>query len=60
MDIVSILIGLVVLAAVVWVAFWIIDSAFPAPVNMPAKLVVGVIALLVLLQKTGLLSGIHL
>lgn len=59
MDIVSILIGLVVLAAVVWVAFWIIDSAFPAPVNMPAKVLVGVIALLVLLQRSGLLTGVH-
>ena len=60
MDLVSLLVMLVVLVAIVWVAFWIIDNAFPAPINMPAKLVVGVIALLLLLQKTGLLSGIHL
>lgn len=60
MEIISILLMLVLFVAVVWVAFWVIDSAFPAPVHMPAKLVVGLIALLVLLQKSGVLSGIHL
>lgn len=60
MDIISILLMLVIFVAVVWIAFWIIDAAFPAPVHMPAKAVVGVIALLVLLQRTGLLSGVHL
>jgi hypothetical protein len=60
MDIISLLLMLVIFVAIVWCAFWVIDSAFPAPVHMPAKLVVGVIALLVLLQKSGLLSGVHI
>lgn len=60
MDIVSILIGLVILAAIVWFAFWIIDASFPAPINMPAKAIVGIIALLVLLQHTGFLTSVHL
>ncbi len=49
MDVVSILIYLVVFAVVVWLCFWIIGEAFPAPIQQVARIVVGVLALLVLL-----------
>lgn len=58
MSIVSLLLTVVIILAVAYGAFWIIDRSFPAPINMIAKLIVGVIALVVLLQKTGLLDGV--
>jgi len=48
------LIGLVVFGVIVWFCFWIIGKAFPAEIQVPAKVVVGVLALLVLF---GALTG---
>ncbi len=43
---------------IAYAAFWIIDRAgTPHPFNMILKLIVGAIALVALLQKTGLLAG---
>jgi hypothetical protein len=54
----TILITVIVIIAIVWAAFWIIDAAgTPAPFNMFLKLIVGAVALVALLQKTGLLAG---
>lgn len=59
MSILSILLVVILVVAVCYAAFWIINSAFPAPINMIAKVLVGILGLYVLLQKTGLLAGLH-
>jgi hypothetical protein len=52
---VELLITVLVVALIVFVAFWIVDQiGFPNPINMIAKAIVGVIGLVYLLQKTGL------
>lgn len=48
MDPFSLLLTLVVFAVVVWLAFYIISASLPAQAQQVAKVVVGVIALLVL------------
>jgi hypothetical protein len=53
----SILIAVLVIAIVVFVAFWIIDSiGIPQPINMITKAIVGIIALVAILIKSGLTS----
>jgi hypothetical protein len=57
--ILAVLIPIIILVVVCYIAFWIIDSAFPEPIRLIAKVVVGVLALLELLNLiTG--SGFHL
>lgn len=54
MDLVSLLILLLVLGIVVWFGFWIVDkTGVPNPINWIAKAIVGVIALIILLQRIG-------
>ena len=54
MDLVSLLILLLVLGIVVWFGFWVVDkTGVPNPINWIAKAVVGVIALIILLQRIG-------
>ncbi len=53
-----VLITILIIVAVAYAAFWIIDRAgTPHPINMVLKLFVGAIALIALLQRTGLLAG---
>ena len=54
----ELLLFVIVLVVVAYIAFWIIDSAFPAPIQMVAKVLVGIIALFLLLQKVGWLGAI--
>lgn len=52
---VSILILILIIVAIAWAAFWIIDQmGLPGPMPMVAKVIVGLIALLFLLTRTGL------
>jgi glucan phosphoethanolaminetransferase (alkaline phosphatase superfamily) len=52
------LIALVVIILVAWACFWLIDSSgIPHPINMIAKVIVALIAVVALLTKSGLLSG---
>lgn len=56
-----VLLGLLVLVVVAWVAFWVVGQmGLPAPINMVAKVIVGVILLIVLfglLSQTGMFTG---
>lgn len=54
MDPISLLIVLLIFAVIVWLCFWIIGLAFPAPIQQIARVVVGILALLFLL---GMLTG---
>ena len=57
MEIVTILLWLIVLVAVCWVAFWLIDQiGIGPPINMLLKAVVAIIGLVVLLERTGVLG----
>lgn len=47
---IALLISLLIIVAIVWVAFWIVDSAFPEPIRMVAKIIIGILALLFLLH----------
>ena len=49
---------ILLIVAIAYAAFWIIDAAgTPYPFNMILKLFVGAVALIALLQRTGLLAG---
>ena len=52
-SLVSFLLFVLILVVVALVAFWIIDQAFPDPIRMVAKVVIGAIALFLLVQKVG-------
>lgn len=53
---VSFLVTVLVVALVVFVCFWIIDAiGIPYPINMIGKAIVGIVAIVFLLQKTGLI-----
>jgi hypothetical protein len=57
-GLIGILIAIIILVVICYIGFWIIDSAFPEPIRLVAKVVVGVVALLELLNLvTG--SGFH-
>lgn len=43
------LVALVVLVCVAWAAKWVIDTFLPPPVQMPARAIVGVILLLLMI-----------
>ncbi len=54
MDILTIVILLVLGFVVLWVAAWIIDKFFPADLQVPVKVLVGLVALIALAaQLTG-------
>lgn len=55
---ISILITLIIVCAVAYAAFWIIDQSIPAPMQIFAKLIVGLIALLFILQLLGVSTGL--
>lgn len=57
MDPVSLLIWLLVLAVAVGVGAWIVRQTVPAQWQWIALLVIGVVALIVLLQVLGVLDG---
>lgn len=44
-----VLLFVVVVFAVGWLAKWVIDTFFPAPLHTPASLIVGVILLIVVI-----------
>ncbi len=53
------LITVAVILLIAYGCFWLVDSmGLPHPVNMIAKVVVGLLALYAILQKTGLLAGL--
>lgn len=58
MSVLSLIVLLAVLIAIGWAAAWVADRFFPYPGNMIAKVIVGLLLLMVLLQKTGLLDGL--
>ncbi len=51
MTLISFLIFIVCFAVVAYVAYWFITKFFPAPAQMPALAIVGIILLIVLLAQ---------
>lgn len=49
----STLFALVIIVAVAYAAFWIINNAFPAPIQLFAKIIVGLLALSAILPLLG-------
>jgi len=61
MDLVSLLIYLVIFGLVLYAAWYIIEKFFPEPMKMVAKVIVGLLALIILLGYfLGNGGGIHL
>jgi hypothetical protein len=63
MDLGSLLILLIVVVLIGWAAGYVIDRLLPGQFNVVAKVIVGVLLLLWVLQRTGLLgglSGVHI
>lgn len=51
----NLLIAILILAIIVIVAIWLIDiMGLPHPINMILKVIIGLLALVYLLQKSGL------
>lgn len=56
----GLLITLLIIALVVFVAFWIVNEiGLPHPINLIVKVIVGVIALIYLLNALGGVPGLH-
>lgn len=54
MSIVSLLIVLLVAVLVIYVIFYIIDAAgIPSPANWIAKAIIAIVAVLIILQRSG-------
>lgn len=59
MEPISFLIWVIVLALVVYLLFWVLSQiAMPAPVRTVIVVVVALVILVYLLQRTGLLAGL--
>lgn len=52
MSLIAVLIWLLVFALIVWIAFWILDQLpLPGPAGLIARVILGVIFLIILLTK---------
>ena len=60
MTIIDLLILAVIVGVLGYLAHWIITSFFPAPVQMPALLIVGLLLLLFLLGQFSGYNDLHL
>lgn len=47
------LFAILIIVAVAYACFWVIDAAFPPPITVIAKIIVGVIALIAILPLFG-------
>lgn len=58
--IVTFIIALVLIGCVVWAIYWFLDAVLhlPAPLNMIAKVIVGLIAFVMLLNLIGIHVGV--
>lgn len=55
----NLIITILLIALVVYVAFWIVDNvAPPHPIGFMSKAIIGVIGLYALFTNTGLMSGL--
>jgi hypothetical protein len=50
-SLVGLLIFVLIIFVLVFVAIWVIDQTLPPPIRMPAKVVVGLIALIAILYR---------
>lgn len=54
MSIVTLLIVILVAILIVWLLFWLIDATgVPHPINVVAKVIVAIVAVLIVLQRSG-------
>lgn len=53
------LISLIIIVALCYVCFWLIDAAFPEPIRLVAKIIVGVIGLVGIVQYVVPILGLH-
>jgi hypothetical protein len=60
MSLISILVLVLIVLVVAYGCFWLIDRSLTGSANQLAKIVVGIIALVVLLTRSGLLNGVAL
>lgn len=47
------LLAILIIVVVAWACFWVIDNAFPPPLHLIAKLIVGILALAAILPYLG-------
>lgn len=63
MSLISVLVAVIVIVIIVFAAVWIIDQTMPAPAQLIAKVIVGLLALIgvlaLLSQATGVSALIH-
>lgn len=53
---VELFIAILVIALVVWICFWIVDSiGFPSPISVITKAIIGIVGVLAILTKSGLM-----
>lgn len=49
-GIIAVFITLIVIVAICYVCFWLIDAAFPEPIRLVAKIIVGIVGLVAIVQ----------
>lgn len=58
-SLVSALLLLVLIVAICYVCFWLIDAGFPPPLTVVAKILVGVLGLIAIWQYVLPVVGLH-
>lgn len=54
MSLVTLLVVILVAILIVWLLFWLIDSTgIPSPMNVVAKVIVAIVAVLIVLERSG-------
>lgn len=60
MELVTLLILIVAVVCLVWLGIWVIDSTLPEPIRPMAKVIVGIIALIIIVYALFGISGVNL
>ena len=58
-GIIAVFITLIVIVAICYVCFWLIDAAFPEPIRLVAKIIVGIVGLVAIVQYILPAVGLH-
>lgn len=59
MSLVTLLIVILVALLILWICFYIIDSTgIPSPMNVVAKVIVAIVAVLIILNRSGVSLGL--
>lgn len=58
MELITLLILIVAVICLIWLGIWVIDSTLPEPMRMMAKVIIGIIALLIIVYALLNIAGV--